>query len=50
VSSSTQPAHPDLVDRFATGRPPALPNPATIFGNGAEGYTDYPTANPERGY
>lgn len=42
-------ANPDLVDRFATGQSLSAPNPATIYGEGAEGYTDYPTISGERG-
>lgn len=37
-------ANPDLVERLKTGTPLAQMNPATIYGGGAEGYTDYPTA------
>ncbi|UXN66085.1 alkene reductase (plasmid) [Phyllobacterium sp. A18/5-2] len=35
-------ANPDLVDRLQTGAPLAQTNPATIYGGGAAGYTDYP--------
>jgi N-ethylmaleimide reductase len=35
-------ANPDLVDRLQTGAPLAQINPATIYGGGAAGYTDYP--------
>jgi len=35
-------ANPDLPDRFAQGSPLNAPNPATFYGGGAEGYTDYP--------
>ena len=34
-------ANPDLVQR--SGAPLAQPNPATLYGGGAEGYNDYPT-------
>ncbi len=36
-------ANPDLVERWATDAPLNEPNPATFYGGGAEGYTDYPT-------
>lgn len=35
-------ANPDLVDRLKTGAPLAALNPATLYGGGAAGYTDYP--------
>lgn len=35
-------ANPDLVDRLREGYPLAKPNPKTLYGGGAEGYTDYP--------
>lgn len=35
-------ANPDLVDRLKLGAPLAQLNPATLYGGGAEGYTDYP--------
>ena len=35
-------ANPDLPERFAQGAPLNAPNPATFYGGGAEGYTDYP--------
>ena len=38
-------ANPDLVGRFRHGTPLAALNPATLYGGGAEGYTDYPAAN-----
>lgn len=43
-------ANPDLVERFATGAPLIAPDPATYYGGGAEGYTDYPplAAQPAR--
>jgi N-ethylmaleimide reductase len=34
--------NPDLVERLQTGAPLAQINPATIYGGGAAGYTDYP--------
>lgn len=37
-------ANPDLVERLKTGTPLAQMNPATIYGGGAQGYTDYPAA------
>ncbi|MBE8716467.1 alkene reductase [Cellvibrio polysaccharolyticus] len=36
-------ANPDLVERLKADAPLASPNPATLFGGGAEGYIDYPT-------
>ena len=36
--------NPDLVERFKSGVALAQMNPATIYGGGAEGYTDYPAA------
>ena len=35
-------ANPDLVQRFKTGAPLAALNPATLYGGGSAGYTDYP--------
>lgn len=35
-------ANPDLVNRLKSGGPLADINPATIYGGGASGYTDYP--------
>ncbi len=35
-------ANPDLVERLRSGAPLAEPDPATFYGGGAEGYTDYP--------
>ena len=35
-------ANPDLVERLQIGAPLADINPATIYGGGAAGYTDYP--------
>lgn len=39
-------ANPDLVERFKVHAPLNTPNPATFYGGGAEGYTDYPSLNP----
>ena len=39
-------ANPDLVDRFAHGRPLAESDPATYYVGHAEGYTDYPVFTP----
>lgn len=39
-------ANPDLVARLKTGAALASINPATIYGGGAEGYTDYPALTP----
>jgi len=36
-------ANPDLVRRLRQNAPLNAPNPATFYGGGAEGYTDYPT-------
>jgi len=35
-------ANPDLVERLKIGAPLASFNPATLYGGGAAGYTDYP--------
>lgn len=35
-------ANPDLVRRLRENAPLAEPNQATLYGGGAEGYTDYP--------
>ena len=35
-------ANPDFVSRMITGAPMNEANPATYFGGGAQGYTDYP--------
>lgn len=35
-------ANPDLVERFRTGAPLNAPEPATFYGDGPHGYTDYP--------
>lgn len=35
-------ANPDLVERWKGGHPENEPNPATFYGSGPEGYTDYP--------
>ncbi len=37
-------ANPDLVARFANKSPLNPPDPATFYGSGPKGYTDYPTA------
>lgn len=36
-------ANPDLVSRFATGAPLAMPSRETFYSGGANGYIDYPT-------
>ncbi len=36
-------ANPDLAERWRTGAALNEPDPATFYGGGAEGYTDYPT-------
>ncbi|AOH87178.1 alkene reductase (plasmid) [Sphingomonas panacis] len=35
-------ANPDLVERLKTGAPLATLDPATLYGGGSAGYTDYP--------
>ncbi|MBB6143795.1 N-ethylmaleimide reductase [Silvibacterium bohemicum] len=35
-------ANPDLVERFRANEPLNAPDPATFYGGGARGYTDYP--------
>lgn len=35
-------ANPDLVERWRAGAPENQPDPASFYGTGAEGYTDYP--------
>ena len=35
-------AYPDLPQRFRSGATLNLPNPDTIYAQGAAGYTDYP--------
>jgi len=37
-------ANPDLVERLKTGRPLAQLDMATLYGGGAQGYTDYPAS------
>jgi N-ethylmaleimide reductase len=36
-------SNPDLVERLKAGAPLAALNPASLYGGGAQGYTDYPT-------
>ena len=36
-------ANPDLVERLRTGADLNTPDPATFYGGGEQGYTDYPT-------
>ncbi|RMO82922.1 putative proteinH:flavin oxidoreductase H oxidase protein [Pseudomonas syringae pv. philadelphi] len=38
-------SNPDLIERLKTGAPLAPLDQATLYGGGAEGYTDYPTLN-----
>jgi N-ethylmaleimide reductase len=38
-------ANPDLPERFRVGAALNHGDPATYYGGGAEGYTDYPTLN-----
>jgi len=39
-------ANPDLVERFARNAPLNPPDPATFYGGGEQGYTDYPSLDP----
>lgn len=39
-------ANPDLVERLRRNLPLAEPDPATFYGGGAQGYTDYPALEP----
>lgn len=41
-------ANPDLVERLRTGAPLHTPDPATMYGGDAHGYTDYPSLSEER--
>lgn len=40
-------ANPDLVERLRSGAPLNTPDPATMYGGGAEGYVDYPFLSGE---
>lgn len=40
-------ANPDLPERFRRNAPLNVPNRATFYGGGAEGYTDYPALDRE---
>jgi N-ethylmaleimide reductase len=40
-------SNPDLVERFREGIALAPLDPATLYGGGAKGYTDYPAARAE---
>lgn len=40
-------ANPDLVDRFRQDAALNEPDPATFYGGGEQGYTDYPTLQPD---
>lgn len=42
-------ANPDLVHRLKNNLPLNEANPATFYGGGAEGYTDYPALPAKRG-
>ncbi|MFI0237830.1 alkene reductase [Streptomyces sp. NPDC016845] len=42
-------ANPDLVDRIRSGAPLNTPDPATFYGGGAGGYTDYPARGGAEG-
>jgi N-ethylmaleimide reductase len=42
-------ANPDLPERLRQGAALNVPDPATFYGGGAKGYTDYPTLAQERG-
>jgi N-ethylmaleimide reductase len=39
-------ANPDLAERFARSAPLNAPDPATFYGGGERGYTDYPGLDP----
>jgi len=39
-------ANPDFVERVRTGAPLNEPDPATFYGGGKRGYTDYPALTP----
>lgn len=39
-------ANPDLVERLRTDAPLSKPDPATFYGEGPHGYTDYPALHP----
>jgi 2,4-dienoyl-CoA reductase-like NADH-dependent reductase (Old Yellow Enzyme family) len=41
-------ANPDLPRRFATGAALNAPRPELFYASGSEGYTDYPTLEPQR--
>jgi N-ethylmaleimide reductase len=41
-------ANPDLVERFKTNAPLAEVNWDTVYGSGAQGYSDYPTWQPSQ--
>lgn len=41
-------SNPDLVERLKTGAPLAPLNPETLYGGGAQGYTDYPSLAESR--
>ena len=41
-------SNPDLVERLRADAPLAALNPATLYGGGAGGYTDYPVLETER--
>ena len=41
-------ANPDLPDRFRARKPLNADDPATYYGGGATGYTDYPSLAQER--
>ncbi|SIT06032.1 alkene reductase [Insolitispirillum peregrinum] len=43
-------ANPDLVERLQRGVPLAEMTPATLYGGGAAGYTDYPRATDPSGH
>lgn len=42
-------ANPDLLERFRRRQPLNKDDPATYYGGGAKGYTDYPSLAQERG-
>jgi N-ethylmaleimide reductase len=42
-------ANPDLPERFRLRAPLNAEDPATFYGGGAKGYTDYPSLAQDRG-
>ncbi len=42
-------ANPDLPERFRANAPLNIPDPATFYGGGVQGYVDYPTLKQQSG-